>query len=75
MRLALVSPLKMSICQLAVAPYKLTRAVKEKTPYYWMLSMYRNTLKGMHEDHGSWAAVGQQIGLDLEVMEEEEVRH
>lgn len=54
------------IAQLAVAPYKLTRAPKERSPYFWMLQQYRGTLVEMLDDHGSWAAVGQQIGLDLE---------
>lgn len=54
------------IAQLAVAPYKLTRNPKEKSPYFWMLQQYRGILTEMHDDHGSWAAVGQQIGFDLE---------
>jgi hypothetical protein len=54
-----------TIAQLAVAPYKLTRHAKEKTPYYWMLHQYRGILLEMMDDHGSWACVGEQIGLDL----------
>lgn len=54
-----------TVAALAVAPYKLTRFAKEKTPYHWMLSQYRGTLREMLDDHGSWACVGQQIGLDL----------
>jgi hypothetical protein len=66
--------LTLSIAQLAVSPYKLTRYSKEKTPYFWMLTQYGSCLRDMQIDHGSWAAVGQQIGLDLELMAEEEVR-
>lgn len=58
-----------TIAQHAVAPYKLTRHQKEKSPYYWMLQQYRSTLNEMFNDHGSWACVGQQIGLDLETMD------
>ncbi len=58
--------LTLAICQLATAPYKLTRYPKERSPYFWMLTQYRDTLHEMRNDHGSWAAVGEQIGLDLE---------
>jgi hypothetical protein len=58
-----------TIAALAVAPYKLTRFAKERTPYHWMLQQYRSALNEMYEDHGSWACVGQQIGLDLEEMQ------
>lgn len=54
-----------TVAALAVAPYKLTRFAKDKTPYHWMLRQYRGTLREMLDDHGSWACVGQQIGLDL----------
>lgn len=55
-----------TVTELAIAPYKLSRFAKEKTPYFWMINQYRATLHEMLDDHGSWAAVGQQIGLDLE---------
>lgn len=54
-----------SIAELAVAPYKLARYPKEKGPYFWLLTQYGGLLRSMHEDHGSWAAVGAQLGLDL----------
>ena len=57
-----------TIAELAVAPYKLTRHSKEKTPYYWMLRQYGSVFREMHDDHGSWACVGEQIGLDLDEM-------
>ena len=56
------------IAELAIAPYKLTRYPKERTPYHWMLQQYRSTLNELFDDHGSWACVGQQIGLDLEEL-------
>lgn len=56
------------LARLAVAPYKLTRFSKERSPYDWMIQQYRGTLLQMREDHGSWACVGEQIGLDLEEM-------
>lgn len=58
-----------TISSLAVAPYKLTRFAKDRTPYHWMLQQYRSTLNEMFNDHGSWACVGQQIGLDLEELQ------
>lgn len=61
--------LSLSIAELAVKPYRLTRYPKEKTPYFWMLNQYGGVLREMQQDHGSWAAVGQQIGLDLEDFE------
>lgn len=61
--------LSLSIAELAVKPYRLTRYPKEKAPYFWMLSQYGGVLREMHQDHGSWTAVGQQIGLDLEDFE------
>jgi hypothetical protein len=61
--------LSMTIAQLAVSPYKLTKYPKQLTPYHWMLQQYQKALREMHQDHGSWAAVGQQIGLDLEEIE------
>lgn len=54
------------LAEFAAAPYKLTKTVKEKSPYFWMLNQYQKLLFEMRDDHGSWAAVGQQIGLDLE---------
>ncbi len=54
------------IASLAVAPYKLDRYPKQKGPYFWMLHQYGGLLHEMFQDHGSWPAVGQQIGLDLE---------
>ena len=58
-----------TIAALAVAPYKLTRYPKEKNSYYWMLKQHRKVLAQMLDDHGSWACVGQQIGLDLETLD------
>lgn len=57
-----------SIAGLAVAPYKLARYPKEKGPYFWLLTQYGGLLRSMHEDHGSWAALGAQIGADLAEM-------
>ncbi len=54
------------IAALAVEPYKLDRYPKQKGPYFWLLNQYGALLREMQQDHGSWAAVGQQIGLDLE---------
>ena len=59
------------IAEYAAAPHKLTKQSKENTPYYWMLRQYRRLLVEMHQDHGSWPAVGAQIGLDLADIEEE----
>lgn len=67
--------LTMAITQLAVAPYKLDRYPKEKGPWFWLLKAYRKTLEQALEDHGSWAAVGQQIGFDLAEMKEDEKLH
>lgn len=58
-----------TIATMAVAPYKLTRHPKDRSPYHWMLQQYRTTLHELYNDHGSWACVGQQIGLDLEELE------
>lgn len=66
--------LTLSITELSVAPYKLDRYPKEKGPWFWLLKAYRKTLEQALEDHGSWAAVGQQIGFDLAQMKEEERR-
>lgn len=57
-----------TICQLAVEPYKLTRFPKERTPYFWMLQQYGGVLIDMLEDHGSPAAVGEQLYLDLAAL-------
>lgn len=59
-----------SIAQLAVQPYKLTRYPKERSPYHWMLSQYRQVFMDLLEDHGSPAAVGQQLYLDLETIDQ-----
>ncbi len=61
--------LSQEIVDMAVEPYKLDRYPKEKGPYFWLLKAYGPLLQEMQQDHGSWAAVGQQIGLDLEGME------
>jgi hypothetical protein len=58
------------LVKLAVAPYQLVKLPKETNSYFWMLSQYRGVLREMRDDHGSWSAVGQQIGLDLEELEE-----
>lgn len=64
--------LTLTLAELAVEPYRLVKLPKEKTPYFWMLKMYEPTLREMHRDHGSWSAVGQQIGLDLEEFANEQ---
>lgn len=61
-----------SIAHLAVQPYKLTRYPKERTPYQWMLTQYRAVFDELLQDHGSPAAVGQQLYLDLAEMDETE---
>jgi DNA relaxase NicK len=38
--------------------------------YLFMLKQYRKVLEQMNGSHGSWEAVGAQIGYDLENMEE-----
>jgi hypothetical protein len=58
--------LSLILTEFAAAPYKLTKNVKDRSPYFWMLNQYQKLLFEMLEDHGSWSAVGQQIGLDLE---------
>lgn len=63
--------LTMAITELAVEPYKLTRYPKERTPYFWMLQQYGGVLRTMLDDHGSPAAVGAQLFLDLEELEGE----
>lgn len=62
--------LSASIAQLAVKPYKLTRYPKERTPYHFMLMQYRRVFDELLQDHGSPAAVGQQLYLDLAEMPE-----
>ena len=62
--------LSQSIADLAVEPYKLTRYPKERTPYQWMLRQYGEVFRELLEDHGSPAAVGQQLYLDLAEMVE-----
>jgi hypothetical protein len=62
--------LTLSLAELAVQAYHLVKLPKEKTPYFWMLKMYEATLREMKQDHGSWAAVGEQIGFDLDNMAE-----
>lgn len=54
-----------SIAHLAVKPYTLTRYPKERTPYFFMLQQYRRVFDELLQDHGSPAAVGQQLYLDL----------
>lgn len=63
--------LTLAITELAVQPYKLTRYPKERSPYFWMLQQYGGNLRRMRDDHGSWACVGEQIGLDLAEFEHE----
>jgi hypothetical protein len=60
-----------SIAGLAVKPYALTRYPKEQTPYHWMLRQYRGVFDELLQDHGSPAAVGQQLYLDLEAIANE----
>lgn len=60
-----------NIANLAVKPYKLTRYPKERTPYFFMLQQYRRVFDELLQDHGSPAAVGQQLYLDLAGMERE----
>lgn len=62
--------LTQSITSLAVSAYKLDRYPKEKTAWFWMLKAYRKALIEAHDDLGSWAVVGQQIGHDLQNMED-----
>lgn len=61
--------LTMTITKMAVAPYKLTRFPKERNAKYWMLTQYRTLFDELLMDHGSPAAVGQQLYLDLEEMD------
>lgn len=58
------------IAHLAVKPYKLTRYPRERTPYHFMLTQYRNVLMDLLEDHGSPAAVGQQLYFDLAELDQ-----
>lgn len=67
--------LSLSLAELAVKPYKLTKQVKERDAYYWMLRQHSKTLYRLLDDHGSPAAVGQQMFLDLADIEEEEAAH
>jgi hypothetical protein len=60
--------LSLSIADLAVEAYKLTKYPKERTPYHWMLQQYRSVFDELLEDHGSPSAVGQQLYLDLAEM-------
>lgn len=60
--------LSRSIAGLAVEPYKLTKYPKEPTPYDFMLRQYGRVFRELLEDHGSPAAVGQQLYLDLETI-------
>jgi hypothetical protein len=62
--------LSASIAELAVEPYKLTRYPKDRTPYHWMLTQYRAVFDELLQDHGSPAAVGEQLYLDLATMED-----
>ncbi len=61
--------LSLSITELAIAPYKLTRYPTEQRPYHWMLQQYRSVLVELLQDHGSPEAVGQQIYLDLGITQ------
>lgn len=62
--------LSQTLAGLAAAPYKLTKLPKSADAYTWMLKQYGGALREMHMDHGSWEAVGSQIGLDLQLLEE-----
>lgn len=53
-----------SLAGLSFAPYKLTSLPKAKDWYYWMIEAYARHLAEMKDDHGSWEAVGTQIGYD-----------
>jgi hypothetical protein len=64
--------LSKTLTGLAVAPYKLTKLPKSADAYTWMLKQYGGVLREMHIDHGSWDAVGCQLGLDLQLLEESE---
>lgn len=57
--------LSLAIAQLAVHPYKLTRTPKDAKPYHWMLVQYRKVFDELLHDHGSPAAVGEQLYFDL----------
>jgi hypothetical protein len=57
--------LSLAIAQLAVHPYKLTRTPKDTKPYHWMLVQYRKVFDELLHDHGSPAAVGEQLYFDL----------
>lgn len=64
--------LSKTLTGLAVAPYKLTKLPTSASAYTWMLKQYGGVLREMHQDHGSWDAVGCQLGLDLQLMDEAE---
>lgn len=59
-----------SIASLAVEPYKLTKWPKEKDAYHFMLRQYGRVFRELLEDHGSPAAVGCQLYLDLAELDE-----
>jgi hypothetical protein len=56
---------------LCVAPYHIDKLPKETSSYHWMLRQFRRTFHELRTDHGSWAAAGEQIGLDLVEIEQE----
>lgn len=58
------------IAQMAVAPYRITKFPRERNVYFAMLKQYQNTLWGLLDDHGSPAAVGEQLFFDLEEMKQ-----
>lgn len=59
-----------SIAQIAIDSYKLTKYPTERSAYQWMLRQYRGTFETLLQDHGSPAAVGCQLYLDLAEMAE-----
>jgi hypothetical protein len=62
--------LSMSIATLAVKPYTLSRFPKERNAYHWMLRQYGQVFEELLQDHGSPAAVGCQLYLDLAQLEQ-----
>ncbi len=64
--------LSISIAELAITPYKLTKYPKERNAKFWMLTQYASLFDELLEDHGTPAAVGQQLYFDLSEMRETE---
>lgn len=61
--------LTVTITKMAVRPYKLDRFPKERNAKFWMLTQYRSLLQELLNDHGSPAAVGQQLYEDLKELD------